>query len=148
MEQKTTRDPSGRVTIYETDDRDTPFPIVAGQVISARGVAAFSELIRVPMERARRGHLLISANVVTNAAFANQYVCIEINIVGYIGAAATTLLYTAVDSNLNLATFGWDEPLSLAAIGIEARQNVDGLASGSATGIDFLTFTLAGTYWR
>lgn len=148
MSPRTITDPSGRVIITEHDDRDTPFALIVGQVINVRGISAFSELVRLPMERARRGHLLLSGNVQTTAAFTGQYVAMELNVVGYVGASPTTLLYTAMDSNLNLAQFTWDEPETYGAIGIEARQLVDGLPSGTATGIAQLTFTLSGFYWR
>lgn len=143
-----TRDPSGRVTIQETDDRDCPFPIIVSQPTIVRGIAAFSELVRIPLERARRGHLLLSAAVRTNAAFLAQFVFIELNIIGYVASAPQVLMRTAMDSNTNLVTFRWDVPETYGALGIEARQNVNGQPSGDTTGIVDLNFSVAGTYWR
>jgi hypothetical protein len=147
-EPRTFRDPSGRVTITETDDRDTAFPIIVSQPADVRGIAAFSELVRIPLERARRGQLFMSATVQTNGSFTGAFVCIEVNVVGYIASAPTKIMATAMDSNINLVSFSWDEPESYSALGIEARQIVDGAASGTTTGIDALNFSVAGTYWR
>lgn len=147
-EARTTRSPDGRVTIVETDDRDTPFPIIVSSQISVRGIPAFSELVRIPLERARRGHLLLSASVQTNAAFVSQFVFIEVNIVGYVASAPQVLMRAAMDGNSNLISFAWDEPECYSSLGIEARQVVNGIPSGAATGIDVLGFSVAGTYWR
>lgn len=148
VETRTTTDPSGRVIITEHDDRGSPVPLISPQVISVLGIAAFSELLRFPLERARRGHLFISGTVSTNGSFTGQYVCIDIQVVAYIGAAATIVWGTAMDSNLNQAEFAWDQPQSYASLAIQARQVVDGLPSGVTTGIDVLSLTAAGTYWR
>lgn len=147
-EPRTTRDPSGRVTIVENDDRDTPFPIIQPGPANVAGVAAFAELVRIPMERARRGQLFLSGSVITTAAFTGQYVYIDLHVLGYIGAAPSVLFRTAMDSNQNLADFAWEDPETYSSLGIEARQVVDGAASGVTTGIQILTFTVAGTYWR
>jgi hypothetical protein len=145
---RTTRDPSGRVTIVETDDRGSPFPIIVSQPVNVRGIAAFSELVRIPMERARKGHLLLSALVRTNGLFLAQFVFVEINVVGYVASAPQVLMRTALGANTNLVTFSWDEPDTYGSLGIEARQNVDGQPSGDTAGIDDLNFSVAGTYWR
>ena len=148
VESRTTTDPSGRVTIVEKDDRGSSYPIILSQNIDVRGISAFSELGRITLERARKGHLFLSATAQTNGAFTGSFVAIEVKVVGYVASAASVLLYTAMDSNINLVNFAWDEPNSYTALGIEARQIVDGLASGTTTGIDFLNFSVAGTYWR
>jgi hypothetical protein len=145
---RTIRDPSGRVTITETDDRDTSFPIIVSQPVNVRGIAQFSELVRIPLERARRGHLILSASVRTNLLFLAQFVFIEVNVVGYVASAPQVLMRSAMDSNSNLVTFHWDVPETFGSLGIEARQNVNGRPSGDTTGIDDLNFSVAGSYWR
>jgi hypothetical protein len=147
-EPRTTRSPDGRVTIVETDDRDTPFPIIVSSQISVRGIPAFSELVRIPLERARRGHLLLSASVQLNPGFVAQFVFMEVNVVGYVASAPQVLMRAAMDRNSNLVSFAWDEPECYSSLGIEARQVVNGIPSGDATGIDVLGFSVAGTYWR
>ena len=147
-EPRTTRDPTGRVTIVETDDRDTPFPVLVSSQISVRGIPAFSELVRIPLERARRGHIMLSASVQLNASFVAQYVFMEVNVIGYVASAPQVLMRAAMDRNSNLITFAWDEPECYSSLGIEARQVVNGIPSGDATGIDVLGFSVAGTYWR
>jgi hypothetical protein len=145
---RTYRDPSGRVIIEERDDRDTSFAITTPQPGDVRGLSAFSEIIRIPLERARRGHLVLSALIATTAAFTNQFLAIEVNVVGYVGSSGTVVAATALDNNFNLVEFSWDQPSTYAAIGIEAREIIDGQPSGSSTGIGTLTVSLAGTYWR
>lgn len=142
-----TTDPTGRVVIQESDDRDTGFPIVTPPY-SVLGIADFSVLAQVPLERARRGVLLITGNVVTNASFTGSFVVLEMNVIGWISGSPTVIMSLALDSNIPVATCEWDVPETYSAVGIEARQNVDGLPSGVTTGITTLAFSLAGTYWR
>jgi hypothetical protein len=90
----------------------------------------------------------LSASVRTDAAFLGQFVFIELNVIGYVASAPQVLMRTAMDSNTNLVTFRWDVPETYGALGIEARQNVNGQPSGDPTGIVDLNFSVAGTYWR
>jgi hypothetical protein len=141
------RDPTGRVVIEEKDDRDSPFPLLTPGALDVRGIAAFSELVRLSTERARKGHLTLSGQVATSGAFTGQFACMEIHVIGYVASTPTILLSSALGAG-GLLSFSWDEPESYSALGIEAQQIVDGAPSGDATGIDVLSFAVAGTYWR
>lgn len=146
-EPQTTTIP-GVVTIVEKDDRGQPYALIQSQPANVLGLGVFSELVRIPLTRARRGHLLLSGNVQTSGAFPGQYVAIEINVVGFVGAAPTRLYATALTNLFNLVAFGWEEPETYSSLAFEARQIVDGQPSFVSTGITLLTFTIAGTYWR
>jgi len=140
--------PDGRVVIVETDDRDTAFGLLTSQPADCRGLNAFSEVFRLPMTRARRGHLLLSANIATSAAFVNQYIYIETMIVAYLASAPIIMLRTALDSNINLLEWRWDVPESYGALGIQAQAVIDGQPSSVTTGVLALQLSAAGFYWR
>jgi hypothetical protein len=144
---RTLRDPSGRVVIEETDDRDTPFALLIPQPLDVRGVGAFAELARLLTDRARKGHLTISCQASTTGAFTGQYLCADIRIIGYVASSPTVLMSSALGAGA-LLSFSWDEPESYSGIGIEARQIVDGAPSSSTTGVALLGLAVAGTYWR
>jgi len=143
-----TRTPDGRVEIVEVDDRDTAYPLLVTAPANILGLSGFSEVYRFPLERARRGQLILSANVATTAAFVNQYVYIEVNVIAYLASAPILVHRTGLDANINLVTFDWDVPSTYGAIGIQAREVVDGLPSSINTGISALQLSAAGFYWR
>jgi hypothetical protein len=145
---QTTRDPSGRVRITEWDDRGQPYNLFQSQPASVLGIPSFSEVLRLEMEHARRGHLYIAASVVTNASFTGQYVGIAYNVVGYRGSAGAVLFRSGLAGTFNLASFEWDDPESYNSLAIEARQVVDGVGSSTTTGIVVLSLSVSGTYWR
>lgn len=145
----TVTDASGRVIITTKDDRDTPFGFQSPNAISINGLAAFSEVFRFELTRARRGHVLLSANVATDGSFANQYVYIEVNVLAYVGATPAVVMRTGLDQNLPQVKWTWDVPDTYSQIGIEARMIVDGKApTGAVVGVDSLTLAAIGTYWR
>jgi len=154
---RTLTDPTGRVIIVEHDDRDTCDTWNSPQpTYNVAQVAAFTELGKLPLDLVdgtgarvvyRRGTLLVTSNVIAIAGFAQQYLCIELNILGYIGSTPIVLARTAMDSNLNTYRHSWDLPESYSAIGFEARQNVDGAASGAAVA-QTLVFAVSARLWR
>ncbi len=142
------KDPTGRVVVEETDDRDTAFPLVMTSPGNVAGLSDFSMLWRQDLIRARRGHVILSANVITTAAFVRDFACIELNVVAYVASSAQVVFSTAIDSNIPLAEYEWDTPDAFGALAIEARQNVNGAGDSDVTGIATMTFTVAGFYWR
>lgn len=141
-------DPSGRVKVVEHDDRDSPFPILTTQPINCIGIAAFSEMLRYPLTRARRGHIYLSGNVVTTAAFTSQFLAVDVRVIGFIASAPSVVFQTALSATFALAEYSWEDPKSFTALGIEVRQNINGAGSGVTTGIQVLSLSVAGTYWR
>jgi hypothetical protein len=148
LEPKTITDATGRVRIIERDDRDQPYPLIQTQPASVLGVGTFSEVLRLEMLRARRGQLFLSASINTTAAFLGQYAAVAYNVVGYLGAAGTVLMRSGLSNYFPLASYEWEEPETYSAISIEARQIVDGLPSTVQTGIQTLSLTCYGFYWR
>lgn len=148
VEPKIWQDPSGRVRVVESDDRGMPFNLFQSQPASVLGIPTLSEVLRLEMEHARRGHLYISSNIVTTAAFTGQYVAIAYTVVGYRGSAGSVLFRSGLAGAFNLAEFKWDEPETYSSLAVEARQIVDGAGSSVVTGITVLTLSVFGTYWR
>jgi hypothetical protein len=147
-ETSRTVDPSGRVIITESDDRGAPYTLFQSQPASVLGIASFTEVLRLEMLRARRGHLYLSASVVTTAAFTGQYLAVAYNVVGYRGSAGSVLFRSGLGANFNLSSFEWNDPETYNSLAVEARAVIDGVGSSTTTGIVVLSLSVSGTYWR
>lgn len=144
-------DPTGRhIRTRVIDDRFERYPIIQSAPVNARGSGPeFLEVFRTEsMERARAGHVVFSFDATYDDAtrtFANLY--LEVNVLGYVGSAATLLEYVTIDSNA-LGEFEWDHPESFSNLAFEVRQNIDGVVTPVTTGIVSCTFNVQGAYWR
>lgn len=158
MDQSTAyTDPSGRVTVHEIDDRGLADTWTAPQALDVRARGQFTELARIICDSTDsfgrrvlyvRGCLFLSAIVVPGAAFTQQYLGMEINVTGYVGSTPILLKRIGMDQSLsNQARYIWDGPEAFQAIGIEARQIVNGLPDGTVTP-QALTLGLVARLWR
>ncbi len=145
------KDPTGRVIrTRELDDRFERFPIIMTAPVNAMGTGpAFQEVWQSEgMERARAGHVTFSFDAQyddTTRLF--SLLCLEVNVIGYVGNTPTLVLYTTIDQN-GLGEYEWDDPDTFSKIAFEVRQNIDGVNTPDTTGIDACTFQIQGAYWR
>jgi hypothetical protein len=148
--RETITDATGRVIrVRDLDDRGERFPIIQGAPASCAGIGVFTEVFKTEsMERARRGHLTYSIDVHLNDSRTWSNLYLEVNVIGYIaGGPPSVVQYTTIDVNI-LGEFEWLEPDSFSNIGIEVRQNLDGVVDGQTNGIDWLRLNVQGAYWR
>lgn len=156
-----TLDAAGRVHIVETDDRGQADTWTAPQALDVRQRGAFTELARIPLDFNQidpqtgqshrvlyvRGSLILSATVIPGSSFTNQYLAMEINVVGYVGSSASLLKRIGLDNNQNQSRYIWDGSEAWQSIGIEARQIVDGVPDGT-TAVQQLTLGAVARLWR
>ena len=143
-------DPTGRhIRTRTIDDRGERFPIIQSAPVQALGFGDFQEIYRTEnMDRARRGHVVFSFDAVYDDAtrlFAMHM--LEVNVIGYVGNAATLIEYVTLDVNA-LGECQWFDPETFSNIAFEVRQNIDGVNTADTTGIDSCTFNVQGAYWR
>lgn len=144
------RTEDNRLIYREKDDRGSRVPIVQPRPANCRGIGSFTEVWRESLESARRGHLMLSANVEFDDTFAGSFLLLEVNVVGYVGAAGSVLFRTVLggDFDPTPVEFWWDEPETYNAIALEARQNNSGQPAPTVLGVVRADLMVNGSYWR
>lgn len=136
---QTITDDSGQVRIVEHDDRGEP-DFWTSQAANVRQWGAFAEAISVPMAREpsagrgsfRIGTLFISAQVIGPVDTSGiDYVCLEAQVVGYVGAAGTIIKRMTFGGAATDDLVRFDDSSSFDRIAILAQQNVNGFPDGS-----------------
>ena len=89
--------------------------------------------------RARREHL-------TPAGFTGDTLVLEVNLVGYIGALPTIVDRGSLSQTSPSRRFRFDDVENYTAVGVEARQVVDGVPNSTAIPAAF-QFQLFGLFW-
>jgi hypothetical protein len=140
----TVMDESGRVHITLT--RDNPLNVVVTQNYSAINGATFVELARLDMDEVTRGQIIIGSSISPPAGFSGDSLIMEINIVGYLGATPTIVDRGALSQFSTARRFRFDDVENYTALGVEARQMVNGLPNSSATPLS-LSFQAFGLFW-
>lgn len=120
--------------------------LYASKSQSAARTETFSEIVKVPLDGVSRGQLVIGSSIAPPAGFTGTTLLMEINVIGYMGA-----LRTIVDRGVLSATspnrrFHFDDVDTYTAIGVEARQVVDGVPNSTVTPAQFL-LQGTGLFW-
>ena len=137
-------DESGRVHITLT--RDNPLNVVVTQNYSAINAGAFVELARLDMNEVTRGQLIIGSSIAQPAGFTGDSLIMEINVIGYLGSTPTIVDRGALSQSSTSRRFRFDDVENYTALGIEARQMVNGLPNSTATPLT-LSFQGFGLFW-
>lgn len=141
------------MVIHTKDDQGEPERYNNPAPADFRQQSAFSEKITIPMNRDenqgayRLGTLLLTAQVIPGSAFTGTLLALECRVIGYIGAAPTTIKSTIFGAFLNQDVIGFDDTTSYDAIGIEGRQLVDGLPD-SANVVQVLSLQATARFTR
>jgi hypothetical protein len=154
LKSRTTSDPSGRLTIVETDDRGEPEQ--AGSVYTGdfRGMANYQELISIPLTRddqarrgsARLGLFLFSSNV-NPGLVAVDYLLLDCIVYGYLASAATVIKRMAFGVGSPDDLLRLDDSNNYDAIGVAGREIINGVPSSLGT-VQSLTLTVVGRVSR
>ena len=147
MERTVVQDGSGRLRIIEKDRRGEVESYSSPQVMSCVGLGEFVEKESIAVKGIARGQILITANVIAGAAFAGEMLALDVQVVGYQGTTASVVAAASLSDTQNQLVYEFGESETFDRLAIEARQNVDGEASGVTTP-SMLSFSTVGTFWR
>lgn len=159
QKSRATSDPSGRVSIIESDDRGEPEQAGSIKTADFRGLSTYQELISIPLTRddangrgsARLGLFLFSSNVNPGVLYGPisglDFVLLDCIVYGYISSASTVIKRMAFGIGSPDDLLRLDDSNNYDSIGIAGRQIVNG-APDSATPLSSLTLMVVGRISR